>query len=225
MGIASSVCLYKPAFPWEAAHQVPRASCSIFCSFSSRRLSPGREHELVPIFTEQETFILHKLPGLDPGSFDFQRLSSRRWDVCLTREELGAPSCTPSQFSGSWESSGALFSPHRARVSGISAAGGGEHCGGELAPCSMLTWLLLHPFPFVPRRIRGLFWFSAPAPARRPLLFLGGAESCRGIYRQEERQACAVGQSWHCAVRSNRGFSKASCTKHPRGSACSKTPG
>lgn len=150
--------------------------------------------------------------------------SSRRWSMCLAHQDLGAPSCTPSQSGRSWESSGALFPPPRAPASGMSAAGGGEHCGGELALCSMLTWLLLHPFPFVPWHIRELFWFSAPAPAPRPLLFLGGAESCRGIYRQEERQACAAGQSWHCAVGSNRGLSKASCAKHPPGSACSKTP-
>lgn len=56
MRIASSGCLYKPPCPWEAARWVPRALCSVFCSFDSRYLSSGRGRELVPIFTEQQTF-------------------------------------------------------------------------------------------------------------------------------------------------------------------------
>ena len=98
--------------------------------------------------------------------------------------------------------------------------------GGEVALYLMFTWLLLHPFPIVlPAHNRVFFWFSAPALRSRPPLFLGGAESCGRIYMQEERQACSVGQSWHCATCSSRGLSKASCSKHPLGSACSETPG
>ena len=84
--------------------------------------------------------------------------------------------------------------PPRAHASCICAAGGGAYCRGEVALYLMFTWLLLHPFPIVlPAHNRASFWFCAQALCLRPLLFLGGAESCGRIYMEEERQACSVG--------------------------------